>query len=140
MRPTEVFVDTACVVALVNGRDELHEIAAGLFEDARSQARLVTTRAVCFEIGNFFGEPEYRRRAAELLQKIEDAPDIDVLPVSDELYQRSLRLFGNRRDKKWSLTDCSSFVVMEERGITEALTSDHHFRQAGFVPLMRSDG
>jgi len=101
--------------------------------------RLVTTRAVCFEIGNFFGESEYRRRAAELLQKIEEAPDIDVLPVNDDLYQRALRLFGNRTDKKWSLTDCSSFVVMQERGITEVLTSDHHFRQAGFVPLMRLD-
>lgn len=137
MRPAEVFVDTACVVALVNRQDELHETATELFNDARSRARLVTTRAVCFEIGNFYTKPEHRRIAAELLQKIEDAPDIDVLPVSDELYQRALRLLGNRTDKKWSLTDCSSFVVMQERGITDALTSDHHFRQAGFVPLMR---
>ncbi|HYH78186.1 MAG TPA: PIN domain-containing protein [Longimicrobium sp.] len=137
MRPTEVFVDTACVVALVNSKDELHQPATALFEDARSQARLVTTRAVCFEIGNFFKKTEHRRLAAELLQKIENAPDIDVLPVTDDLYQRALRLFGSRPDKQWSLTDCSSFVVMRERGITDALTADHHFSQAGFLALLR---
>jgi predicted nucleic acid-binding protein len=137
MRPTEVFVDTACVVALVNSKDALHEPATERFEDARSQARLVTTRAVCFEIGNFFKKSEHRRLAAELLQRIEVAPDIDVLPISDDLYQRALRLFGNRPDKQWSLTDCSSFLVMEERGITDALTADHHFSQAGFLALLR---
>lgn len=137
MPPTEVFVDTACVVALLNSKDDLHETASSLFEDARAQGRLVTTRAVCLEVGSFFAKPEHRRRASELLQQIEDAPDIDVLPINDALYHRALRLFGNRPDKKWSLTDCSSFVVMQERGITDALTSDHHFRQAGFVPLMR---
>lgn len=138
MRPPEIFVDTACVVALVNRRDKLHASATILFEDTRARARLVTTRAVCFEIGNFFKNSEHRHIAAELLQKIEDAPDIDVLPINDDLYQRALRLFGNRADKKWSLTDCSSFVVMQERGITNALTSDHHYRQAGFIPLMQS--
>lgn len=137
IRPTEVFVDTACVVALVNRHDELHEPATALFEDVRSRARLVTSRAVCFEIGNFFKKSEHRRLAAELLQNIEAAPDIDVLSIGDDLYQRALRLFGNRPDKQWSLTDCSSFLIMQERGITDALTADHHFSQAGFLALLR---
>jgi len=139
MRPTEVFVDTACVVALVSDRDELHEPATGLFEDTRSRARLVTTRAVCFEIGSFFKKPHQRKIVAELIQRLEDAPDVDIVPISDDVFHRALRLYGNRPDKTWSLTDCSSFVVMQERGITQALTSDHHFRQAGFVPLMSSE-
>jgi len=45
-------------------------------------------------------------------------------------------LYQNRPDKNWSLTDCISFVVMQEHGITEALTADRHFEQAGFVPLL----
>jgi predicted nucleic acid-binding protein len=139
MRPTEVFVDSACVIALVSDRDDLHEPAIELFEDTRSRGRLVTTRAVCLEVGNFFKKPHQRRRVAELLQIIEDAQDIDVVPISDDLFQRALSLYGNRPDKTWSLTDCSSFVVMQERGITSALTHDHHFAQAGFVPLMRSE-
>jgi predicted nucleic acid-binding protein len=47
-------------------------------------------------------------------------------------------LYRGRPDKEWSLTDCISFVVMGERSLTEALTSDHHFEQAGFTALLKS--
>ncbi|HEU4558203.1 MAG TPA: PIN domain-containing protein [Longimicrobium sp.] len=139
MAPNEVFVDTACVVALLNRRDQHHGAARALFDAVRSQSRLVTTRAVCFEIGDFYSRSGDRGRAAELLQDIDDADDIDVLPVNEDLYSRALQLFSDRPEKEWSLTDCSSFVVMKDRGITAALTTDRHFRQAGFVPLMRSN-
>ena len=62
---------------------------------------------------------------------------MEILTVDDELFDNSLALFGNRDDKEWSLTDCMSFVVMETRGITDALTPDEHFNQAGFQALMR---
>lgn len=45
-------------------------------------------------------------------------------------------LYGNREDKCWSVTDCSSMLLMEDMEITEVLTADHHFEQAGFVVLM----
>jgi predicted nucleic acid-binding protein len=48
-----------------------------------------------------------------------------------------LDLYASRFDKAWSLTDCISFVVMEQQGIREALTGDHHFEQAGFVALLK---
>jgi len=50
---------------------------------------------------------------------------------------RGLALYISRPDKDWSLTDCISFVVMKERGLTGALTADHHFEQAGFVALLK---
>jgi hypothetical protein len=52
------------------------------------------------------------------------------------LFDRGIARFSQRPDKSWSLTDCISFVVMEERGIREALTADHHFGQAGYVPML----
>lgn len=133
-----MFVDTACVVALLNETDEHHETATTLFDLVRSRSRLVTTRAVCFEIGNSFAKRPDRESATGFLQDIEEADDIAVLPIDEDLYRRSLQLFGERPDKKWSLTDCSSFLVMQERGITTALTTDHHFSQAGFLALLRS--
>jgi hypothetical protein len=50
--------------------------------------------------------------------------------------QRGLDLFAGRSDKNWSLTDCISFVVMQDEGLTEALTGDSHFEQAGFKALL----
>jgi predicted nucleic acid-binding protein len=52
-------------------------------------------------------------------------------------YQAGFDLFASRPDKNWSLTDCISFAVMSERGITEALTQDQHFVQAGFRAVFK---
>jgi predicted nucleic acid-binding protein len=53
------------------------------------------------------------------------------------LFDRGVELYDARPDKHWSLTDCISFVAMQDHGISEALTGDRHFEQAGFVALMR---
>lgn len=63
--------------------------------------------------------------------------DATLVPLSDELWRRATELFGKRLDKEWSLTDCISFVVMQDEGILEALTGDHHFEQAGFSVLLK---
>jgi uncharacterized protein len=62
---------------------------------------------------------------------------LTVVEASHDLFERGLDLFGKRPDKEWSLTDCISFVVMQEQGLTDALTADHHFDQAGFVRLLK---
>ena len=72
-----------------------------------------------------------------LLTDIEADPDVEIVPLSDELYAKGLSLLQTRPDKRWGLTDCISFVVMQERGLVDALTADAHFRQAGFQPLLR---
>jgi hypothetical protein len=63
-------------------------------------------------------------------------PDVTIVPCDQGLLEAAIELFSHRPDKRWSLTDCTSFVVMEREGIAEALTGDHHFEQAGFVPLL----
>jgi predicted nucleic acid-binding protein len=55
----------------------------------------------------------------------------------DDLYEAGIELYRARADKDWSLTDCISFVVMEERGIADALTGDRHFEQAGFQAMLK---
>jgi len=62
--------------------------------------------------------------------------DVTVVPCDQGLLEAAIGLFSKRPDKQWSLTDCLSFVVMEREGITEALTGDHHFEQAGFVAVL----
>ena len=65
-----------------------------------------------------------------------------ILPVSYthlDVYKRQA-LYKQMDDKQWGLVDCISFVIMRERGVTEALTSDHHFVQAGFRVLFSTQG
>ena len=71
---------------------------------------------------------------------LRDSPLVDIVPASSRLFEAALRLFEDRPDKDWGLTDCSSFVVMAERGLANALTSDEHFRQAGFRVLLLENG
>jgi predicted nucleic acid-binding protein len=71
-----------------------------------------------------------------LITSFDRDPRIEVTPLSEELYGRGLTFFERHRDKEWGLTDCISFVVMRDRGLTDALTADAHFRQAGFRPLL----
>jgi predicted nucleic acid-binding protein len=89
------------------------------------------------EIGNALSKSKYRRAAVELLQSLEEDPSVEIVPLTEELYERAARLYAGRADKEWGMTDCISFVLMRERGLTEALTADEHFRQAGFTVLLR---
>jgi predicted nucleic acid-binding protein len=72
-----------------------------------------------------------------LLEALEADPRVEICPMSAELYSRAFQLYRQRPDKEWGLTDCISFIVMSDRGITEALTTDLHFRQMGFRVLLR---
>jgi predicted nucleic acid-binding protein len=135
---TEAFLDTAFAIALSSSGDDLHRVALALADELEtSPTRIVTTRAVLMEIGNALSKQRYRPAAVELLLSLENDPKVEIVPVSGDLYAQAFKLFSERTDKEWGLVDYVSFVVMRERGITDALTSDDHFRQAGFNALMR---
>ena len=136
----KVFLDTAYAIALSVESDEHHDRAEELADQLEAEAtHLVTTRAILLEIGNALSKKRYRKAAVELLDALEQDPQVEIVSLSEELYEQALELFRNRPDKEWGLVDCVSFVVMRERGLTEALTTDEHFKQAGFRPLLRDE-
>ncbi len=135
---TEIFLDTAYAIALSSVSDEHHQKAVLISEELEAtQSRLLTTRAVVLEIGNALAKRRYREAAVELLNALEEDSNVEIVPISEELYEKAFELYRNRPDKEWGLTDCISFVVMQERGIKPALTTDGHFVQAGFEALLR---
>lgn len=136
----EVFLDTSYAIALSSPKDNLHQKAVRLATQIKSAGtRIVTTHAVMLEIGNSLSKQRYRRAAVGLLYALEVDPRVTIVPFSEEFYVRAFKLYRDRMDKEWGLVDCVSFVVMSERGITDALTTDIHFQQAGFRALLREN-
>lgn len=133
----ELLIDTSYAVALVSKADCHHMAARQLANEIRLRYRLVVTQAVCLEIGNSLARSHSRAEGVRLLTELQTDNGIVKVPMNDDLFSQAFSLFAQRADKEWSLIDCVSFVVMNERGITRALTADSHFEQAGFVPLMR---
>ncbi len=132
-----IFLDTAYINALVNTRDQWHE-AAVRWEQwlAREKRQLVTTEFILVEIADGLAALRFRMQAVQILVTLQKSPLVDIIPVSSQLFHAAFALYRSRIDKDWGLTDCASFVVMSDRGLSEALTTDDHCRQAGFRALL----
>lgn len=131
----EIFADSFSFIALLNPSDQHHRAAVAA--SSGLAAPLVSTEPVLIELADALSAPANRLRVAAFCAGLADDPGIRVVPLDELLFARGLELYSARPDKEWSLTDCLSFVVMRDREITEALTGDRHFEQAGFVALLR---
>jgi uncharacterized protein len=129
-----VFADTFYFLALLNERDAAH--ARAVSASRAPGLRLVTTEFVLLELGDALCKPGQREEALALWNVVRTDPAFRLIPATSELIERGRELYRGRPDKDWSLTDCISFVVMKEEQVTEALTGDRHFEQAGFKPLL----
>ena len=132
--PTQYFADTWFWVARINKRDNDHARAKKIEETIRNSI-IVTSEMVLAELLNFFADEGrfWRAQCSKFVTHIISNKCIQVVPQSTELFSASLNLYKDRPDQEWSLTDCSSFVIMGEESITHALTNDHHFTQVGFI-------
>ncbi len=133
----KVFIDTLFAVALISPRDQYHRQAVRLSGQFDRQALLVTD-AILLEIGNALAR-SYKSEASEAIEYFLSSPEIEVVHLTPELFEKGFTLYRAYKDKAWGLVDCISFVVMREAGVTAALTFDRHFEQAGFQVLMRED-
>ncbi|MBI2806531.1 MAG: type II toxin-antitoxin system VapC family toxin [Planctomycetes bacterium] len=131
---TKVFADTFYFLALLNKHDEAHAKAVGY---SGLVDKLVTTEWVLTELADGLASSRHRKMFVQTRQELLADSDAQVIPFEKQLYDEGIQLFHNRADKEWSLTDCISFVAMRRGSITDALTGDHHFEQAGFVALLK---
>jgi len=133
-----VFVDSSYVIAFFFPRDKYHARARAANERLKrtGATKAITTEAVLTEIANALARAATRDAAIRILAEMRADPNLEVLPVDAVLFDHAVSLYGARADKEWSLTDCLSFVVMQRRGLVQALTADRHFEQAGFQLAM----
>lgn len=137
MTDDALFLDTAYIYALFNNRDQWHERALRWQRKiALENLPVLTTEFILIEIGNGLSSLKFRRNAADIIHTLQENAFVKIVPASSELFLQALNLYEQRTDKSWGLTDCISFVVMTENNLTEALTTDDHFRQAGFRALL----
>jgi predicted nucleic acid-binding protein len=130
------FADSQYFIALLNKRDAHHKAAIAWKSKAKIR-EVITTEAVLLEVANHLHLPEERTVVARFVLRLRRDPKTRIIPTSTDLFWRGFDLYCRRSDKEWSLTDCISFVVMTEERISDPLTRDHHFEQAGFVALLK---
>jgi predicted nucleic acid-binding protein len=100
---------------------------------------VVTTDWILTEIADGLSSARSRAVAVRLIELIRSDSNTTLVRADAALFDRGLTLYASRPDKDWSLTDCVSFTVMNDQGLTDALTFDHHFEQAGFRVLLKPD-
>ena len=135
MTRERLFLDTAFIQALLNPRDDYHNQAKQLLPRIRAASEVWITEAILVEVGNAFSAFN-RNGAVQFIQQCYRTDNIKIVSVDTELLMQALALYQSRPDKTWGLTDCVSFVVMQQQRLTDAVTGDRHFVQAGFRALM----
>jgi predicted nucleic acid-binding protein len=133
----DAFVDTSFVVALVNKNDQYHNQAIEL-ASRFDKRRLITTDAVLLEVGNALAR-NFKPESIQIIEHFIAADEIQIIHLDADLFRRAFELYRSHGDKAWGLVDCISFVVMRELNLTEALTADRHFEQAGLTALIGRD-
>lgn len=130
-----IFIDTGYLLALFDPADELHERAVDW--SRMIHQRCLVTEYVIWEFVNAFSETRDRATAHLIVEHLQSAPGYEIVAATPNLFAAGLQLHKSRHDKSWSLTDCISFTVMQQRGINLALAYDEHFEQAGYTALLR---
>lgn len=130
-----VFADTFYFIALLSQDDQAH-LRAVEFSDSYN-GQMVLTDWIITELADGMAPPASRQKFVTFLEVVRADPDVLIVPLGKDLQEEGLELYRNRPDKGWSLTDCISFIVMQREGLSEALTGDHHFEQAGFLALLK---
>ena len=134
-----VFADTGYFIASLDERDGLHARAEAANRNLAT-LEIVTTQMVLVEVLNYYSDAgdHHRSLAAQMVQSLATQRNVEIIEQTDSQFRSALERYASRADQSWSLTDCASFIVMEERGLSEALAYDRDFEQAGFVALLRS--
>lgn len=129
-----VLADTYFFLAVLNARDPDHERALGYF--GAGGVEFVTTAWVLTEVAAALSPRASRGSFVQLYDALRGDPAVTIASPDAASFEKGLALYRSRADKDWSLVDCISFGVMEELALTEALTGDRHFVQAGFMVLL----
>jgi len=96
----------------------------------------ILTDYIIAEIGNCLSRLLFRETAIKLIESIKESETIGIIK-DEEMFEKAWDLYSSRKDKEWGFTDCTSFIVMKQKNIIEAFSTDHHFEQVSFKILLK---
>lgn len=131
-----MLLDTSGLMCLFDRREFRHQDALDFYNAA--SVRLTHNYVLMEFVTLTHARHAPRVEALAFVVDLFDDPEVEVVWVEERLHRSALTLLQERLDKAWSLCDAVSFLLMQQRGLTEALTTDHHFEQAGFIKLLKS--
>jgi len=131
-----MILDTSGLMCVFDRRDFRHRDASEFYNAAPT--RLTHNYVLVEFVALAQARNAPRAEALQFVADLFDDPEIEVVWVDTNLHLGALALLQERLDKAWSLCDAVSFLLMQQRGLTEAFTTDHHFEQAGFIKLLKS--
>jgi predicted nucleic acid-binding protein len=137
---TEIFADTSGWANYFVRSEPFHAVAVQLMRQWHQEGiKVVTTNYILAELVALFSSPLKipRQHQIQAVETISSSCWTEVIHVDPLLHGRAWDFLKKHDDKMWSLVDCSSFIVMQERGISAGFTTDHHFEQAGFLRLLK---
>ncbi|MDJ0578441.1 nucleic acid-binding protein [Crocosphaera sp.] len=134
-----VFADTGYWIAMINKKDSLHQKARQVTLEM-NPIKIITSEMILSELLDSFSKQGLflKQATVNLINRSYDNPNIDIIQQNPQLFKQALNLYNQRLDQQWSHTDCSSFIIMQNYQIREALAYDKHFEQAGFIALLRT--
>lgn len=129
----QAFLDTGYLIALESVNDQYHKRAKNHWQEyLQTNPLLITSTYVFDEIITFFNSRNHHSKAVNIGKSLILSSSIELIYVDEKLFKAGWKYFRQYQDKRYSFTDCISFLLMEENGIQKALTFDQHFEQAGF--------
>jgi len=130
------FLDTSFVIALFNKNDKFHRKGIDLQKSFTDADNFVLSDAIILEIANSLSHPTFRQDIVAFIKAIRKNDNFIIYPINPEIIDKGLKIYSTYKDKYWGLVDCISFSLMKNENISLALTTDNHFKQAGFKALL----
>ena len=135
-----LFIDTSGWGNLFDSSQPYHSKATEIYLSAKAaDQKIVTTNYVIIELVSLLISPIHvpRPQIIEFITGLKKSAYLKIIHIDVSLDDQAWQFFQRHQDKDWSLVDCASFIVMNQNNIAQALTSDHHFEQAGFIRLLK---
>jgi predicted nucleic acid-binding protein len=133
MPTRKVFLDTSYLLALERTNDQNHQAAQTHWQQVVTTApTFITTSYIFDEVVTYFNSRNYHAKAVQVGNYLLLSPSVQFVHVDETLLYLGWAYFQQHQDKRYSLTDSISFIVMQQYEIQVAYTFDHHFIQAGF--------